>query len=354
MIVKKKVFFILSHLGAGGSERVFWLLSQKLDKSVYDVSLVLLDSRNPFFSTTMEQVNLIHLNSVRASRSFLKLCRLIKREQPFAVFTTGGHINTLLSYVSIFVDIPILIGRESNVMNVMTKLGGFKERFWDLFVPATYKRFDFAVCQSLEIQESMANHYRIPRHKLVVIHNPVLATPLLINKEERNQKRLILVARLAVEKGIFRLLKIIKKLPSDYTLTIAGEGPLKQQITEEIALLNLTDRVKLVGLISNINELIASHSLMVLTSLTEGFPNVVLESLAIGVPVVSFKVSGISAIIRPGFNGYIVEQNDLIGFEHKIKQAINRKWNHHAIKADVNVRFGIDKIVKKYEALLAQ
>ena len=351
--MKKKVFFILSHLGAGGSERVFWLLSQNIDKSLYDVSLVLLDSRNPFFSTNINQVNIIHLNSIRASRSLFKLCKLLKKEQPFAVFTTGGHVNTLLSFVSMFVNIPLLIGRESNVMNVMTKLGGFKERFWDLFVPSTYKRFHLAVCQSVEIQKSMALHYGIPKHKLVVIHNPVLATPLLVNKEGKNQKRLILVARLAVEKGIFRLLKIMHELPSDYTLTIAGEGPLKQKIADEIVLLNLSDRVRLLGLVTNINELIAAHSLMVLTSLTEGFPNVVLESLAIGVPVVAFRVSGISAIIRPGFNGYVVAQNDLIGFGDKVKQAVARTWNHEAIKADVNTRFGIDKIVKKYEALLA-
>lgn len=350
--MKKKVFFVLSHLGAGGSERVFWLLSQYINKSHYDVSLVLLDSGRSFFSTNINHVNIIHLNSIRASRSFFKLCRLIKKEKPFAVFTTGGHINTLLSYVAIFVEIPLLIGRESNVMNVMAKLGGFKERFWDLFVPLTYKRFHFAVCQSLEIEESMAYHYGVPKRKLVIIHNPVLATPITIHQREKMPKKLIMVARLAVEKGIFRLLKIMKNLPQEYSLTIAGEGPLKRKIIQEIEDLQLTNRVKLAGLVTNINELIAAHSLMVLPSLTEGFPNVVLESLAIGVPVVAFKVSGIQDIIKPHFNGYIVNQDDLIGFENYIKMALSKKWDHQAIKADINLRFGIEKIVKQYEALL--
>ncbi len=350
--MKKKVFFVLSHLGAGGSERVFWLLSQYVDKSLYDVSLVLLDSRNSFFSTKIDHVHIVHLNSIRASRSFFKLCKLIKKEKPFAVLTTGGHINTLLSYVSIFVKIPLLIGRESNVMNIMTKLGGVKERFWDLFVPATYKRFHFAVCQSSEIQQSLYSHYGIPKNKLVIIHNPVLSTPITINTEDRPQKKLIIVARLAIEKGILRLLKVMHNLPAEYTLTIAGEGPLKEKIIDEINRLHLSDRVKLVGLVANVNELIADHALMVLPSLTEGFPNVVLESLAIGVPVVAFNVSGITDIIRTGFNGYVIAQNDLAGFENKIKKSFYRKWNHQAIKADVNVRFGIEKIVKKYEALL--
>ncbi|HTN21388.1 MAG TPA: glycosyltransferase [Pelobium sp.] len=350
--MKKKVFFVLGNLGAGGSERVFWMLSQYIDKSLYDVSLVLLDSRKTFLSTNINQVNIIDLKSLRASRSFFKLIKLIKKEKPYAVLTTGGHINTLLSYVSIFVEIPLLIGRESNVMNIMTKLNGFKERFWDLFVPSTYKRINLAVCQSKEIKQSLAYHYGIPQHKLVIINNPVLATDTIIRKAEATQKKLILVARLAVEKGIFRLLKIMKNLPLEYALTVAGEGPLKGEILKEIDTLELNGRVNLIGLVPNINDVIANHSLMVLSSITEGFPNVVLESLAVGVPVVAFNVSGIQDMIKPGFNGYITEQDDLAGFEDNIKRAFLKKWNHQAIKADVNERFGIEKIVKQYEALL--
>ena len=181
--MKKKVYFVLSHLRAGGSERVFWILAQYFDKSVYDVSLVLLDSRDPFFSTDLEGVRIVNLNSIRASHSFFKLSKLIKEEKPYAVFTTGGHINTLLSCISIFVPIPKLIGRESNVMDIMSKLGGFRDRFWDLFVRATYKRINIGVCQSQEIRRSLANHYRVPERKLVVIPNPVISTAALAAKK---------------------------------------------------------------------------------------------------------------------------------------------------------------------------
>ena len=61
MKTKKKVYFILSHLGAGGSERVFWILAQYFNKSNYEVSLVILDSRDRFFSTALEHVNIINV-----------------------------------------------------------------------------------------------------------------------------------------------------------------------------------------------------------------------------------------------------------------------------------------------------
>ena len=352
--MKKKVYFILSHLGAGGSERVFWLLAKYFDKSIYEVNLVLLDARNPFFSTEIKDVNVINLDSIRASKSFFKLKKLIKEEKPFAVFTTGGHINTLVSFVSLFVDIPTLIGRESNLMEMMNKLGGIKEKFWDRFVWLTYKRFTIAVCQSVEIKYSMANYYGVPKNKLVVIHNPVLPTDILIDQAPKTEKKIIIVGRLAIEKGIDRFLKILKKLPENYTLTIAGEGPLKNNILKEIKLLNLNDRVKLVGVVPDISTLIAKHHLMVLPSKTEGFPNVVLEALAVGLPVVAFRVSGIQTLIDPGFNGFIVDPDDLQSFEKYTVKALDRKWDHEAIKADVNLRFGVQKVVKQYEALLAR
>ena len=259
----------------------------------------------------------------------------------------------MLSFVSLFAPVPILIGRESNVMNMTAKLGGPKEKFWDLFVRLTYFRFKVAVCQSKEIQDSMANLYHIPSNKLVVIPNPVELTHLQKVEKARVGKKIILVARLAIEKGIIRLLHIIKKLPVEYTLTIAGEGPMRDAINKEISLLQLTERVYVVGLIPDILNMIVNHDLMVLTSLTEGFPNVVLESLSVGIPVVAFRVSGISEMLSNDFNGYIINQNDLDSFASHIVKACGKKWDSRAIKDDVNSRFGVEKVVKQYERLLA-
>jgi len=349
----KKVFFIISHLKAGGSEKVFWLLSQYFDKSIFDVYLVVLDSRETFYSRNLAGVKIIDLNSPRASKSVFKLRNLIAKEKPFAVFTTGGHINTLLALISLFVKIPRLIGRESNVMDIMTKLGGLKEKFWDKFLGLTYNRFDIAICQSEEIKNSLSNHYHIAESKLIVIPNPVLPMDIIKTTDLSKNKKIIIIARLAIEKGIIRFLHIFSRLPKEYILTIAGEGPMKMQVLNEIEQLKLTDRVKLVGVVREIPKLIAAQDLLVLPSVTEGFPNVVLESLAVGVPVVAFGVGGIRAMLKPDFNGYIIAQDDLDAFEKSVIKACNKTWDHSAIKADVETRFGVQKVVKQYEALLS-
>ena len=349
----KKVFFIISHLKAGGSEKVFWILSQYFDPSVFEVYLLVLDSNETFYSRHLNAVKIIDLHSPRASKAIFKIIKLIKAEKPYAVFTTGGHINTLLAFISMFVTIPKLVGRESNVMNIMTELGGFKEKFWDKFLSFTYKRFDIAICQSQEIKKSLAEHYQISEGKLRVIPNPILKTEIIKSPNHTSSKKIIIIARLAIEKGIIRFLHILNNLPPEYVLTIAGEGPMKSEIVQLIRDLNLIERVKLVGIVREIPELIASHDLLVLPSFTEGFPNVVLESLEVGVPVLAFDVGGIRAMINPGFNGYIIRQNNLHDFQNGVEKACNQKWNHRLIKADVENRFSVKKVVKQYEALIS-
>lgn len=353
--MKKKIFFILSSLHAGGAERVFWLLSQHFNKSEFEVSLILLDSRNPFFSPELDQIKVVNLNTIRASKSFFKLLKLIKDEKPYAIFTTGGHISTLLSILSFFVKIPCLIGRETSVIDIMMTFGGPKAKLLDMFVSAVYKRINIGVCQSDEVKQSLARKYHIPLKKLVVIPNPVIPNQILKENTNNNnlKKRIIVVARLSIEKGLFRLLQIFKDLPADYSLNIAGDGPLREEILDRITELHLSDRVKLVGEVKDINTLIAKHDLMLLTSFTEGFPNAVIEALSVGIPVVSFLVGGIPNIIKNGFNGYIIPQDDLQTFKKYTIKACNQSWNSAAIKNDVNMRFGIDKVVARYESLIS-
>jgi len=349
---RKKIFFVLSSLRAGGSERVFWLVAQYFNQSDYSVSIVILDGRKSFFSHHMDGVALIDLNTINASKSFFPLYKLLKKEKPYAVFVTGSHINTLLASVSFLISSPILIARESNIPHQMVQYAGKKGRIINLLIKKLYKRFDKIVCQSAEMQQSLANTYALDPQKLVIIPNPIV--PANIEKQESNNvlKRLIIVARLSHEKGHIRLLEMMQSLPQHYQLTIAGDGPLRSDIEQKIAQLNIQDRVRMVGQVSAVTTLIAQHDLLVLSSFTEGFPNVVIESLSVGTPVVAFEVGGLSHIITNDFNGYIVPQGDIQQFADRVVAACNKNWDTAAIKEDAENKFGINEIVAKYTELI--
>ncbi len=351
--MKKKIFLVISSLGPGGSERVFWLLSQGIDKKKYDVSLVIIDSSKKFLSREIADVNIIDLNTTKASRSFIKLYKLLNSEKPYAVFSTSTHINLLVAFVAVFVSIPKVIARESNIYSEMSEFSTRRGRMFGYGVNLLYKWFNFIVCQSEEMEESFLKKFEIKQKRLVVIPNPVLS-PKNYNAVLANTgvERLLTIARLSPEKSHSRLLKIFSMLPEKYHLTIAGDGECRDDIIAQVRKLNLEHRVSLIGLISNVNEIISKHDLFLLTSVTEGFPNAALEALAMGVPVISFKVGGISSMIRPGFNGYVVDQDDTEGFAQRIIKADSIKWDRKKIREDVLARFSLQAVADQYTELI--
>jgi glycosyltransferase involved in cell wall biosynthesis len=350
----KKIFFIVSSLGAGGSERVYWLVSQYFAQKNFEVYVVFFDNREQCFSLDVPGVKFIDLKTLKASRSLFKLLRVLHKIKPFAVFSTTDHINVLTAIVTLFVPVPRLIARASNNPSQMKNFHGFKARFYNLFNYLLLKRFDVIVCQTQEMLQSTSALYKLSGKKLKVIPNPVSAyhhQPGEVKKTTATH-HIVAVGRLSPEKGMFRLLEVMKLLPANYQLSIAGEGALMVPLNQYASAHKLDTRVTFMGKVTNVPGLLADHKLLVMTSFTEGFPNVILEALAVGTPVVTFEVGGANVMIKPGFNGYIVKQGDMDGLRGSIIKACNSPWNHEAIKADALNRFSLDHIGQMYEQLL--
>jgi glycosyltransferase involved in cell wall biosynthesis len=351
--MKKKIFLIVGSLGAGGAERVYWLLSQYFSRAAYNVTVVFLNGNDTCYSTQIEGVNFIDLKTVKASRSFFKLYKLLKQEKPYAVFSTSDHINILTAMVSMFLPIPVLVARLANNVKEMKSFYGLKARLYFSLNPVFLTRCKYIVCQTEEMQRSFMQAHRFGSSKMKIISNPVLQT--LITKQNgaySEQKKLVSVARLSEEKGLFRLIDIMEKLPRNYTLTIAGSGPLQVALENEIRTRHLENNISLVGQVNDIPNLIVQHDVMVMSSYTEGFPNALLEALSVGVPVVSFKVGGTKELIRDGMNGFVVEQNNIEQFKNLVVEACSQQWDHKLIKADAYRRFNLDRIGQAYEQLL--
>jgi len=349
----KKIFFIVSSLGAGGSERVYWLMSQYFAQKNFDVYVVFFDGTHQCFSVDVPGVKFIDLKTRKASRSFFKLLKVLRKARPFAVFSTTDHINLLTAFVTLFVPIPKLIARASNNPMQMKNFYGFKARFYNLFNYLLLRRFDMIICQTQEMLLSTSKLYGLQGKKLKVIPNPVNVYPEHTNLEKAsNIQHIVAVGRLSPEKGIFRLLEVMELLPSNYRLSIAGEGVLLNALTQYVSAHELEARVTFLGKVTNIPDLLANNKLLVMTSFTEGFPNVILEALAVGTPVVTFEVGGTDVMIKPGFNGYILKQDDMNGLRDGIIKACNSSWDHEAIKADTLNRFSLNHIGQMYKHLL--
>jgi len=162
------------------------------------------------------------------------------------------------------------------------------------------------------------------------------------------------VARLSVEKGIERLVHAVGLLTTNYKLYVIGEGDKRPALQQLINELQLNDKVLLVGERSRPFAGMENADLFLFGSYYDGFPNVLLEAGAHGIPVVAFNVpGGIAEIVTPE-NGILVEDNDIIAFARAVKEALETNFNREAIIATTKKRFALSRTMSEIENLFLE
>lgn len=168
------------------------------------------------------------------------------------------------------------------------------------------------------------------------------------------------IGRLSGEKGIFNLVKAIPTIINecnDVEFFIIGDGDLKEKINSYLSEHDLCNNVKILGWIPH-DELpvyLNKFKLVVLPSYTEGLPNVMLESMACGTPVLATSVGAIPDIIQDGITGFIMENNSpecIANNVHRVFKHPNLEkivWNGREL---IMKEFTFEVAVEKYRKLL--
>ena len=352
---RKRILFVLPSLVAGGAERVMSYIAQNLDSKKFEAILLL----TGFESDTVYDVKgirVIYLNKKRVLHAIPDLFKSIRKIKPNIVLGSIGHINIVLSFLSVFFKKVKFIGREANVISVLNEVNSGKKNKdnYKVMTKVCYGLLDKIICQSNDMADDLKSNYKIDPKKISIINNPITASFENIALEKinttKNKEKIqfITVGSLEKRKGHSRILKILNALEIPFHYTIVGNGSLKEDIFNEIEELNLSDKITHIPYTANVNEFLMDSDVFLLGSYVEGFPNAVIESCAIGVPVIAFNIKGgINEIIAPGINGFIAkDDSEYLGFLEK-----EHHWNSTEISNHVKNKFGSAIILKKYEQL---
>lgn len=145
-------------------------------------------------------------------------------------------------------------------------------------------------------------------------------------KDIHKPVRFLITSKVESVKGHNYLMPVLKNLKDagcDFVLDIYGEGDLSGWVSSFIQENGLCNHVFMKGFISNLKDKISQYDFGILTSFSEGFPNVILEYMASGLPAISTNVSGIKEIVEDGENGFLFEPGDSDKLQNLLEIAIN-------------------------------
>jgi teichuronic acid biosynthesis glycosyltransferase TuaC len=145
---------------------------------------------------------------------------------------------------------------------------------------------------------------------------------------------LLSVGNLVPLKGHHRVIEALRHLPG-FDLLIVGEGPERNRLEQSRRRLGLADRVRLLGSLSHdaLPEIYNAADALVLASSREGWPNVLLEAMACGTPVVAADVGGIPEVVRDPAAGLVLESNTPQGIAEAVKSLFARLPARRAVRS---------------------
>ena len=300
------ILFLIPSLHGGGAERVITTLLQHLDRSSFKLTLALVDTRAAvFLKAVPADVEFIDLNCQRVRYALPKIIALIWKLHPDVVFSTLGHLNLALALLKPFLPRhPRYIARETNILSQVLAAGRIPWH-WQWMYRLFYNNHDAVVCQSQDMLDDLVANWALSKERAVLIYNPVDVerirrlvagtSPDNYLEFEKDSVRVQLVAagRLVNQKGFDLLIEAMKLLQyTQIRLTILGAGPLRANLERLAQALGVADLVRFTGFQTNPYAWIAQADAFVLSSRYEGFPNVVLEALACGTPVIAMPAPG--------------------------------------------------------------
>lgn len=349
---KIDILFVLPSLKAGGAERVISFIASNLNKDKFNPTLIVIGSLKDSVYPT-DNLNVLFLEKGRVLHGIPFLFTYILKNRPNIIVGSISHVNRILASLCYVIPKIKLVGREASVSSIMRTFADTKGKINIPFFRNYHKYLDAIICQSKDMANDLIVNYNLPERKIHVINNPItegLPHKTTVNNVSQ-KKKLITIGRLSKEKGHKRILSALSKVKFDFEYTIIGTGHEKACIMELGKKLDILNKIKFIAHTKEIGQFLLENDIFIQGSYVEGFPNALLESCAVGTPVIAFNApGGTREIIENGINGFIVEdENEFI--EKLSLSLFKTNWSPQQIMNSVEKKYNKNLIINKYQDL---
>jgi glycosyltransferase involved in cell wall biosynthesis len=195
--------------------------------------------------------------------------------------------------------------------------------------------YEQLICVSEDLVEE-CRRLRVSDRKIELVHNAIdlSAYTRWVGKDQAQRDLGVevqggpligMVCRLSPEKGILEAIAMVDRfrtIGKPVQLWIAGDGPFRSEIEKEISRLGLGANVRLLGQLADARVFYQAMDVFLLNSIREGLPNVVLEAMALEVPVVATRVAGVPTLVKSGQTGWLIEPGETSELDSAVAECL--------------------------------
>lgn len=322
--------------GYGGGERYLELLFDRLDRTRFHPILICPES-GPFADKMAARgvsTRILTLDPLFSPAALVRLVHFLKREEVAILQTHGARANFYGRLAGRLAGVPCVVSTVHNSIDDY-EVGRVTRWLYKAMLRVTVPLADRIICVSEAIKQDLLDDCPAAAPRAVTVYNGVDAASFDGRGDGQRIRRewclgdgpvLLTVARLTEQKGHRFLIEALPGLLSDWpTLccVFVGEGESRESLRRMARETGVAQSCRFAGARDDVVDWYAAADVVVLPSLSEGFPFVVLEALAMFKPVVATKVNGVPEIIEDGRTGLLVPPRDPQALERAIRRILH-------------------------------
>jgi len=354
--MSKKISLLIPSLSGGGAQKVMVKLANYFVSQGLLVDLVLVKREGPYIKDVDSGVNIVNLDCKRVALSIASLVKYFKTSNTDAVLVTIHHMSiiAIVARVLSMANFRLIIRQPNYLSHTVPQ--NMLTRFYLSMVCFMFNKSDGVIGISQGVSDDLLSN---GVQNVKTIYNPIDFQQVHKMSHEDDDldfshPLIIGIGRLEKQKNFSLLIKAFSIVAEsvDAQLLILGEGSLSSRLKKEALDLGVSERVQFLGFVDNPYKYLKKSDVFVLSSLWEGFGNVLVESLAVGTQIVSTDCqSGPSEILDNGKYGTLVKVGDSKVLAREIIASLERP-----IESDILINrskdFSLSVISKQYLKVL--
>lgn len=300
---KLKICFLAATLGKGGAEKQAYYLLKTLTEHGYQLKLIYFEPEDAWKAKILDLgVEVVHIADTSKISRLRKAYRLIRKEKFHVLHTLHYHIGPYAMLLALATGAkPIGAFRrdgDKELLTVNKYIRGLMFRVFGTFI-----------CNSRMAMEKLSGIKHL-KGKVHYLPNIVEIPDLIQTNSAEQPSRFLAINSLVERKRIDLMLQFIvrfRKLNPGATLTVLGDGPLRTDLESMAKSLGLENHVSFKGQVDNVADYYQQADVFMMSSESEGTPNVVLEAMSHGKVIISSRVGEVEYLLDQGKYGTLLD-----------------------------------------------